>query len=269
MTDERPRTTTVAVVLGSEQPSTRAAGAQGGRGPGGGPQLIRWTTWWDSPGSWDSYALMTADGPVLIDPEGLTEEGERRLLAAMGGAQPKATVLTNDMHERAAYELREKWGAAVWGPAYGLPERGGTMDVGTPDHLYDDGDTLPGGLRAHKLSGGAFAGDTVLIWTSPEGKRVLFTGDAINGPFHSANPLGPHPRRGQPGLYLGAGPFYLDRAQAEELKGSLRPLLAEKIDMICGSHGDPFTADPNGALERLLEIDWVPMFQERRHPVVR
>ena len=143
------------------------------------------------------------------------------------------------------------------------------MDEGVPDHLYEDGDVLPGGLRAHKLEGGAFAGDTVLVWTSPGGKRVLFTGDAINGPFNRLNPTGPHPRRGEPGLYLGAGPFYLDRAKPEALKASLRPLLETQIDVICGSHGDPFTSNPNEALARLIEIDWAPMFKERRHPVVR
>ncbi|HEU5315467.1 MAG TPA: MBL fold metallo-hydrolase, partial [Chloroflexota bacterium] len=250
MADDRPRTSTVSVILGTDER----------------PQLIRWTTWWDSPGSWDSYALMTPDGPVLVDPEGLTSDGERRLLELTKGATPRASVLTNDMHERGAYDAREKWGAPVWGPAYGTPERGGRMDEGTPDHLYDDGDTLPGGMRAHKLEGGAFAGDTVLIWTSPEGKRVLFTGDALNGPFHGANPAGPHPRRGQPGLYLGAGPFYLDRATAPRLKESFTKLLSEKIDLICGSHGDPFTVDPNGALARLLEVEWEPMFKERVHP---
>ena len=153
MSDDRPATSTVAVVLGTEEK----------------PALVRWTTWWDSPGSWDSYALITADGPVLIDPETLTVDGEERLLALLG-TTPKATVLTNDMHERGAYEYREKWGAPVHAPAYG------TLYDGAPDQLYRNGDTLPGGLRAYKLEGGAFPGDTVLRWEAPDGTRVLVHG---------------------------------------------------------------------------------------------
>jgi glyoxylase-like metal-dependent hydrolase (beta-lactamase superfamily II) len=246
MSDDRPATSTVAVLLGTERQ----------------PQLIRWTTWWDSPGSWDSYALVAADGPVLIDPETLTPEGEERLLALLG-TPPKVTVLTNDMHERGAYTYREKWGAPVHAPAYGR------LYDGTPDQLYQDGDTLPGGLTAYKLEGGAFPGDTVLMWISPEGKRVLFTGDAMNGGFNRLNPAGPHPRRGQPGLYLGAGPFYLEKCTAAPLKESFRRLLEERIDMIAGAHGDPVTGDPNDSLRRLLEVDWGPLVREKMFPAVR
>jgi hypothetical protein len=245
-------TTTASIVLGTQKR----------------PQLIRWTTWWASPGSEDSYALVTPDGPVVIDPETPTAEGEARLLALLGGP-PKAIVLSNDMHERAAYDFREKWGAPVWGPAYGTPDKGGTMDEGTPDHLYEDGDALPGGLHARRIEGGAFLGDTVLVWDAQGGKRVLFTGDAINGPFNRANPAGPHPRRGEPGLYLGAGPFYLQRFKPEAFKASVRRLLDEPIDLICGAHGDPCTQDAAGTLRRLVELDWAPFLDEKRHPVVR
>jgi hypothetical protein len=244
-------TTTVALVLGTERR----------------PQLVRWTTWWASPASMDSYALMTADGPVVVDPEAPTPEGERRLLALLGGP-PKATVLTNDMHERAAYAFRKKWGTPVWGPAYGTPDKGGNMDGGTPDHLYEDGDALPGGVRARKIEGGAFRGDSVLVWDAPGGKCALFTGDALNGPFNRANPNGVHPRRGEPGLYLGAFPYYLKHFTPEVFKASVRNLLDEPADLICGSHGDPYAQDAAGALRRLLELDWAPLLKKRRHPAV-
>lgn len=243
---ERPTTSTLAVLLGTEDK----------------PILIRWTTWADSPGSHDSYALVTPDGPVLIDPETLTPEGEEKLLALLG-TTPKVTVLTNDMHERAAYDYRAKWGAPVHAPAYG------SLYDGAPDHLYQDGDSLPGGLTAYKLEGGAFPGDTVLIWNSPEGKRVLFTGDALNGGFNRLNPAGPHPRRGEPGLYLGAGPFYLEKCTAAPLKESFRTLLESPIHMLAGAHGDPVTGDPNDFLRRLLEVDWEPLLKEKTFPVAR
>lgn len=246
MTDERPATSTISILLGTEEK----------------PQLIRWTTWWDSPGSWDSYALVTTDGPVLVDPETLTSDGEQRLLSLLGST-PKVTVLTNDMHERAAYAYKEKWGAPVHAPAYG------SLYDGIPDHLYRHGDTLPGSLGAHKLDGGAFPGDTVLIWKLQDERRVLFTGDALNGGFNRLNPAGPHPRRGEPGLYLGAGPFYLERCTSDWLKTSLRALLDAPIYMIAGAHGDPITADANDSLARLLDIDWEPLLKEKQFPVAR
>ena len=246
MSDDRPATSTVAVLLGTEER----------------PQLIRWTTWWDSPGSWDSYALVTPDGPVLIDPETLTPGAEERLLGLLG-TTPKVTVLTNDMHERGAYGYREKWGAPVHAPAYG------TLYDGAPDRLYGDGDALPGGLSAYRLEGGAFPGDTVLKWTSPEGQRALFTGDALNGGFNRLNPAGPHPRRGEPGLYLGAGPFYLERCSAGPLKLSMRGLLDERIDMIAGAHGDPVSGEPKEMLRRLLDVNWEPLLREKQFPVAR
>ena len=197
----------------------------------------------------------------MIDPETLTPEGEARLLDLLGKT-PKVTVLTNDMHERGAYTYKEKWGAPVHAPAYG------TLYDGTPDHVYQHGAALPAGLTAHKLQGGAFPGDTVLQWASPDGTSVLFTGDALNGGFNRLNPAGPHPRRGEPGLYLGAGPFYLEKCSAAPLKESMRALLAERIDMIAGAHGDPVTSNPSEILGRLLDVDWESLLKEKQFPQV-
>ena len=38
----------------------------------------------------------------------------------------------------------------------------------------------------------------------------VFSTRAFRFDFNRLNPAGPHPRRGEPGLYLGAGPFYLE-----------------------------------------------------------
>lgn len=237
------------------------------------PSLLRWSTWEQTPSNFDSYALLGPGGPVLIDPAILPDlpdaappaAGPTESLWARLGAPPLATVLTNDMHERDAYAVRERFGAPVWAPAAGLPERGGVLE-GAPDHAYEDGASLPGGLRAHRIAG-KFAGDTVLLWTAPTGEAVLFTGDTLNGQLNPENPL-PNPRRGAPGLYVGAGRPYLRDLDVEALKRSLRPLLAGPIDLICGSHGLPWRDDPPGALARLLDLDWAPFLVEGRHPVV-
>ena len=108
----------------------------------------------------------------------------------------------------------------------------------------------------------------MLRWTAPAGMRVRFTGDALNGGFNRHNPAGPHPRRGEPGLYLGAGPFYLEKCDAAPLKASMRGLLDERIDMIAGAHGDPVTSDPKEMLGRLLALDWMPLLKEKQFPQV-
>ena len=228
------------------------------------PVLVRWSTWRARPGNFDSYALLTADGPVLLDPVD-PPAGSGDPLWSLIGRPPRATVLTNDWHERDAYAIRARWGAPVWAPAAGLRERGGELD-GRPDHTYEDGGTLPGGLRAVKIAG-KFAGDSVLVWLAPTDEHVLFTGDAINGHFNPDNPL-VHPARGAPGLYLGAGSFYLRLADPDALKASLRPLLAQPLDMICGAHGEPYRHNAREALARLVALDWAPYLRERKHPVV-
>jgi glyoxylase-like metal-dependent hydrolase (beta-lactamase superfamily II) len=225
------------------------------------PALVRWTTWReDARGGFDSYLLLTEAGPVLIDPE-RPSDADGQTLAEFAGRRPVATILTNDMHERAAYETREQTGVPVWAPKAGEA----SLD-GTPDHLYADGETLPGGLRAIAIPG-RFAGDTVLVWTAPGGERVLFTGDTLCGAINPDNPLNAeHPRRA-PGLYLGAGFPYLALAQPERLAERLRRVMDEDFDLICGAHGVP-VHDAKRRLRQLLALDWASLLKEGRHPFV-
>jgi glyoxylase-like metal-dependent hydrolase (beta-lactamase superfamily II) len=171
------------------------------------------------------------------------------------------------MHERDSYVIRERWAAPVWAPAAGRRAQGGTLD-GQPDHFYEDGDLLPGGLRAYRIAG-KFAGDSALACTVPGGERVLFTGDTLNGQFNPDNPR-PHPRRGAPGLYLGAGPFYLKDLDGERLKNSLRRVLdgEPEIDVICGAHGQPWRVAARATLARLLALDWTSFLAGGRHPMI-
>ena len=89
------------------------------------PVLVRWSAPRPQgrPSRIQGYALLGSDGPVLVDPPGLDEAALARLRAVLG-SPPRATVLTSDWHERAAYRLRDRWGTPVWAPAAGLPEWG-------------------------------------------------------------------------------------------------------------------------------------------------
>ena len=227
------------------------------------PVVVRWCTrrvlHLDDPqlpvrpgtvGVFDSYALHTPDGWVLVDPEQPTATAAARLWALIG-PRPVATLLTNDWHERDAYAFRAARGAPVWAAAAGLPERGGELE-GRPDHAFEDGATLPGGVRALRVDG-LRAGDTAFHWRAPTGACVLLTGDAINGPADPALTRPDHSRRA-PRLYFGGRPTYLGRhPQPARFLGSVRRLLDEEIDLLCAGHSLPWRDDPRGALARLID----------------
>jgi hypothetical protein len=217
------------------------------------PLLVHWSTQHPQVYSpFDSYALRAPDGWVLIDPElpdGPVQERLRELIRE----RPVATVLTNDGHERACYTARERWGIPVWGPVVpeGASDRGVGYD-GTPDHMYEEQTSLPGGLRAVKVAA-LWGGEHALFWRAPGGESVLFSGDLLNGQAQPELAKEDHFRRG-PGLEFGSRPGYLERhPDRPALRASLDRLLAERIDLICGAHAIPFGDDPAGAIRRMRE----------------
>ena len=235
--EEPSRETRVVVELGTE--------AQ--------PVLVRFCTCErrGTSGTVDSYALRSAAGWVLVDPDRPTPDGADRLRRLIR-ERPVATVLTSDGHERFCYAVRDQWGTPVWGPTPGAGQRDVAYE-GTPDRQYAEGDTLPGGLRAIKLAG-MWRGDHALLWTAGAGGvRVLFSGDVLNGQVEPDLSHQEHFRR-EPGLYFGARPGYVERhAKPAALKASLERLLREELDVIAGAHGRPFCGDARAALARLIE----------------
>ena len=216
------------------------------------PGLIRF---WTGPGPESfgtavSYALRTTAGWVFLDPLRPTPNGVDRLRRLIR-ERPVATVLTSDGHERFCYAVRQRWGTPVWAPVLGEAKRDSAYD-GQPDHLYAGGDSLPGGLRPIKLAG-LWRGDHALVWPTPGGEQVLFSGDILNGQVEPELAPADFYRR-EPGLHFGARPGYVERhANPAALKASLERLLREEFDVIAGSHGRPFRDNPRGALARLIE----------------
>jgi hypothetical protein len=113
------------------------------------------------------------------------------------------------------------------------------------------------GLEAVALDGApAGTGAHALVWRTPAGERVLFTGDVLTGgaePGHPERPRLWHRRRG---LYLGPGPDYLARCAPGRLRVALGALLAGGADWICGGHGVPAGPGAGAALARLLALEW-------------
>ncbi len=214
------------------------------------PFLVRWSILLASYSPFESYALCTEEGWVLIDPEEPEAQAKEHLCDLISDI-PIASVLTSDGHERACYMIRERWGIPVWAPVVG-PSRRGIAYEGKPDHFYEANQTLPGGLRPIKLRG-AWGGDHALLWHASNGQRLLFTGDILNGQVEQSLTQPDHYRY-LSGLYFGARPNYIERHEDPEgLKQSLHSLFEESFDAICGAHGIPFWDDPKTAVARLLD----------------
>ncbi len=212
-------------------------------GTPGYPRLLRWTMAWprDDGGvrKWHSYAITTSDGPVLIDPimpDGRTMSQLEAHIEQMGG-YPAASVLTNDMHERSAYLARTQYSVPVWAPQAGEGEY-----EGTPDRLYGAEDRLPGGLTALPVHA-AFAGDTLLAWTMPDGRVVIFSGDVImERPDHLA--------------FHGPSAHPKSASSEADIAASVSTALApyrDRIAFVLSAHGGPFSGDVAVALTALLD----------------
>tara|TARA_Y100000590_G_scaffold455139_1_gene603186 strand:+ start:802 stop:1608 length:807 start_codon:yes stop_codon:yes gene_type:complete len=221
------------------------------------PILLRWANWRESRQvmyAFHSYALFTAEGVVIVDPVYPIDSSFDQLVDLFGGV-PTATVLTNDMHERDAYKIRDDYGTPVWAPEAAVSEDDSELE-GVPDYTFAEEDSVPGGVSGICIDG-RFVGDTIIQWKPELHSRILFTGDALNGP--DADPTmpsrKPHPRS-TPGLYMGAGRPYLQHSDLDAMKVSLHALLKMDFDSICGAHGHPIMTGAKGALGRLLAIDW-------------
>ena len=204
------------------------------------PVLVRWNTraFWTEPfakwGHDDAYAIFTDGGVVLIDPRE-PAAGKLAELEALWGGEPVATLLTNAWHERDCYAFRDRYRTPVWSAATGEAEH-----EGEPDHLFAEGDDLPGGIEAVVLSDW-FCGDTVFFWTAPGGERVAFAGDAVSAQRRDGE-IDLHLQLyGHPGL--------------DEYLAAFRRVAGRAIDVMCLAHGGCVFDDPGGRLERTLQND--------------
>jgi glyoxylase-like metal-dependent hydrolase (beta-lactamase superfamily II) len=105
-----------------------------------------------------------------------------------------------------------------------------------PDHRYDDGDLLPGGLRAVRTPGPEPVHYCLLYEGDP---GVLFCSDLL-----TSSAAG--------GVHYVPLQYHED---PDETRRSVRRLLDLPFDVLCLDHGPPVTGDPRRAIETLLEAD--------------
>ena len=136
------------------------------------PGIYMWS--WLSPRHgyhFNGYAFESAEGLIVIDPA-IMEDADMNELQKLG--IPAHTILTNKDHERMAYEIRDRFGAKIL-----VNKEDSPLLKHAPDRTFDDGDILPGNLRAINVSDNKSPGETALLLL--RGRGILFIGDAIIG----------------------------------------------------------------------------------------
>ena len=173
----------------------------------------------------DAYVLEAEGETVLVDPLPLADDLWDRL------GSPTASVLTGSFHQRAAWRAKQRFGCPIWAPRSG---RGLDRE---PDHQYEDGEVLPGGLRAIHAPGPAFV-HYVLLHETAAREAVLFTGDLLMRPDEDA-PFGFVPSRYQENPDL--------------TRETVRGLLEIRPFALLPAHGAPLVGGAVAAIEVALE----------------
>jgi glyoxylase-like metal-dependent hydrolase (beta-lactamase superfamily II) len=168
-----------------------------------------------------AHAVAGAEGAVLIDPLPLVDDA----LAELGDVH--AICLTAGTHQRSAWRYRRQLGVPVYAPALSK------LIEEEPDERYEDGDELPGGLRAVFTPG---AGTTQHTFLLDRDGGIAFVPDLF------VNVAGV-------GLAIAGEEEMPD---PEEARRSTRKLLDLPFAVLCLDHGPPVTNDPKTAISSLL-----------------
>ncbi len=192
------------------------------------PGIFIWS--WLSPKhnyNFNGYAFKSNEGLIVIDPA-IMDSSSQELLEEIG--TPSHIIITNKDHERKAYELRERFGARIYVHKNDVP-----LLKQRPDYSYEDGDVLPGNLRAINISNNKSPGETALLLLL--GKGVLFIGDAIIG--------------WPPGEFSLLPAFIYKNP--ELAKHSIRVLLDHEFDTVLAGDGECVLTGGKDAINRFLD----------------
>lgn len=168
--------------------------------------------------------------PVLIDPMAADVDP-----AWFEGREPRHVYLTNRHHFRGTAGWTETFGCDVRCHHAGLHEfDGGGFEVDG----FDDGDQLPGGIRAHEI--GALCPEETALHVPLHG-GILALGDAV---IRDGEALAFVPDQ-----LMGDDPDSVKRG----LRESLRRLPELDFDTLVMAHGEPWVGGAREALRRFVE----------------
>ncbi len=169
----------------------------------------------------DAHAVAADGAVVLLDPLPLAAEP----LEELGRVQ--AIVLTAQCHQRSSWRYRERFAAPVLAPEGVRPMEG------EPDAHYQEGDVLPGALRAVRTPGPE---EIHFGFLREEEPRVFFCPDLLTN-------------------YGGCGLDYVPLRYHDDpaaTRSSVERLLELDFEVLCLNHGTPIRDDPHGAIRALL-----------------
>ena len=214
------------------------------------PEVVRWTTWDGGPLK-QSYALISKEGTVLVDPVRPIRPDKTLALPPSifeqyTGRKHLAIICTTALHERNIYWFRENYGIPIY-----VPKETAFAFEGKPDQVYEDGAILPAGAQALWI-GAHQKGEMVLHWRAPGGAQILICGDAIYG-------------QSSPGAFDGAPEtfwhqiggirlFSEGRIGESEMRGRYERLLDLEFERILNGHNPkPIDQHPKDALQKVLQ----------------
>jgi len=173
------------------------------------PGILHWTVEDDRIGNRsDAYALETAFGTIMIDPLPVRED----LLDQFKTVQ--AICLTGRFHQRSSWRYQRHFDVPVYAPENGQGYEG------KPDHLYEKGDTLPGGLKVVHAPGPTDAHYNFFLGRSDG--NIMFIADLLI-------------RRSEKDIFKFVPEQYMDNPDIT--RDSVRNLLHYSIEMLCPNHG--------------------------------
>lgn len=213
------------------------------------PEVVRWTTW-DGGTLKQSYALISTEGTILVDPVRPLRPDKTLALPPSifkqyTGHKYLAVICTTALHERNIYWFRESYGIPIY-----VPKEVASAFEGKPDQVYEDGDVLPAGVQALWI-GAHQKGEMVLHWRTPGGAQILICGDAIYGQssfgaFDGASETFWHQTGG---IRL----FSQGRVGESEMRGRYECLLDLEFERILNGHNPkPIDQQPKDALRKVL-----------------
>ncbi|HEU4385212.1 MAG TPA: MBL fold metallo-hydrolase [Anaeromyxobacteraceae bacterium] len=196
------------------------------------PGIYRWRVSDDRIGGGESvgHAVVERGRLVLIDPIPVAEGKLRRL------GRVEAIVLSAACHQRSAWRFRRAFGVPVLGPrGPGVSPTAGDF-LEAPDRRYDDGDRLPGGLRAVHAPGPTEA--MFALWHP--GRKALFLTDLLM-------------RDGRGPLRFVPDQYQDEPARTRETLRRLHRRFRPQVLLL--QHGAPVESGARAALAAALERD--------------
>jgi hypothetical protein len=175
----------------------------------------------------NGHLLRSEKETVIVDPPPMEPDDREKLHRE---ARPFHILLTNKDHQRDSQELRRQLEAEIW-----IHEADAGMLDEPPDRTFQDGERLPGGLRAVHVPDNKSPGDTAFHLDRHEG--ILILGDTLIG--HPIGELSLLPEE--------------KFADVEKARAGIRVLMDLSYEIVLVGDGLSIFRNGRDAVQRFLE----------------